>query len=811
MNTQNCVNLDQLVLGAYRWLGRLLSVLIIGLSTVGTTGLGGAVFVAGALATAPAYAGKAICGAKGQNACETKTAKSLGRPPNMFNCPQGSFFDLGTENCWSCPSGYDRTAEPIDGDKACLKKENARKLRATNVAKAGCPGGSFWDPIDGGTCWKCPDGFKRSAAGIKESNACVKVIGFAREELHTATKVSGECPNGSFWDPIYSGTCWSCPAGSFRTASPVQNGDACISYGAMSPAKVVVANKCSGLENQATGAFWDPINGGTCWQCPSGYIRSAAPVNSNQACAADRIVWMPDPYYPPGIFGIDNMDGALADMIRSHPETVEETAREVAKIIGANPDEYVKTTWAQLENAPETNLVLRSLAATQILNILMMSDHRSQNDLIIGHSAAHQYSLLRRHIASEMRQYYDAYTAVCNQRAATMTAVLNYGCKAQDPSEMIMHLLGDGMGTKPGAFPGDGVGLSVVNGVATAVMMQQIMFNPSLSRTIFPFLRTAVKRAIQRMGGEIVQQAVTAVGSGSVAVGGAIASAGMEIAIIAGQQVGDITAQAASVAQAQRDAQKDMPLTELAAWVKTETGYNDVSQYLGLMLAGTQVKGQHLVYQAIKEHNHPTTTQGNQITNRTNVKIVDVSNYNKNTNTNNQTIVGQTAIARDVTNTNNQTIAGQTGIARNVTNTPPPGFEATQKGQFRIAISAGKNLCMGVKGNGNPAQGDTVELADCNSPNALPFSVLARNFMATKNNLCLDTQGHNDYTGAPMTLWKCTGSINSQKWELTPQGQIKSRAVVYLCTEVRGPMKAGSPVVIDACANNPMQIWKPEP
>lgn len=47
----------------------------------------------------------------------------------------------------------------------------------------GCSGGQFWDPIDGGSCYSCPEGFERSWSPVKASDACVtasNMISFAR-------------------------------------------------------------------------------------------------------------------------------------------------------------------------------------------------------------------------------------------------------------------------------------------------------------------------------------------------------------------------------------------------------------------------------------------------------------------------------------------------------------------------------------------------------------------------------------------------------------------------------------------------------
>ena len=65
----------------------------------------------------------------------------------------------------------------------------------------------FYDPIWGGTCWKCPDddgsgAFIRSANKIQDADACWRV---PKEKTSSATRVKNtawawECPGGTFWD-----------------------------------------------------------------------------------------------------------------------------------------------------------------------------------------------------------------------------------------------------------------------------------------------------------------------------------------------------------------------------------------------------------------------------------------------------------------------------------------------------------------------------------------------------------------------------------------------------------------------------------
>lgn len=161
----------------------------------------------------------------GEKACDKPTgvkqllsATFLGKK----ECPAGSFLDKrnGGE-CWSCPKGYGRTAASVDKWNACgmvLKKA----VSATFEGRA-CPQDSFTDPRNGGECWSCPEGFNRTANAVTGKNACVKTIDFL-----PATKITAlTCPAGQIFDFIDGGTCWSCPDTYLRTSFSVKSAKAC--------------------------------------------------------------------------------------------------------------------------------------------------------------------------------------------------------------------------------------------------------------------------------------------------------------------------------------------------------------------------------------------------------------------------------------------------------------------------------------------------------------------------------------------------------------------------------------------------------
>ena len=146
-----------------------------------------------------------------------------------------------------------------------------------NVASAQvCPQG-FLDPRNGGECWECPAGFNRTIFSVTAANACEAALPatFSSAVRHGRA----DCEAGDVTDPRNGGECWRCPPGLVRTWSPVDGPAACGQPGGVfdrkQPATFIKRVGC----NQ--GEFSDI---GWCWTCPSGAVRDVAHIESNRAC-----------------------------------------------------------------------------------------------------------------------------------------------------------------------------------------------------------------------------------------------------------------------------------------------------------------------------------------------------------------------------------------------------------------------------------------------------------------------------------------------------------------------------------------------
>jgi len=133
----------------------------------------------------------------------------------------GSKLDLGTQQCWSCPSARpNRTVFSVDGNSACERPAYRRYAKAIYRGRAGgwlrtsCSRGYFWDP--NGNCYSCPSGMRRTTSSVTSNRACSRWYGASRGSATIHGKAG--CPAGSFRNGL-TNNCYSCPAGSFRNAN----------------------------------------------------------------------------------------------------------------------------------------------------------------------------------------------------------------------------------------------------------------------------------------------------------------------------------------------------------------------------------------------------------------------------------------------------------------------------------------------------------------------------------------------------------------------------------------------------------------
>jgi hypothetical protein len=220
-----------------------------------------------------------VCGGAGQPRCGSKVAtfQSYG----LTECPQGSFFDLLRWSCWTCPAGHNRTVDAVDSATACEISDASVRGEFIAARRAGgqCPPGSFFDSIRGGECWSCPGGYQRTAAHVEWADACIAPQAFSGAQRWNRGLIQNcNTPNSNFFDIYDGGGCWGCPAGYVRTVHHVAQGQACERPRQVAHATLVKKSGCG------PGEIFDLYDNGTCWTCPDQYRRTVFPVYGNQAC-----------------------------------------------------------------------------------------------------------------------------------------------------------------------------------------------------------------------------------------------------------------------------------------------------------------------------------------------------------------------------------------------------------------------------------------------------------------------------------------------------------------------------------------------
>jgi hypothetical protein len=111
--------------------------------------------------------------------CGLLSAINLGTftPKAPHECPSGSFYDsFFGGSCWTCGDWRRTTDATIDSEQACDGKVYVKATRVRGQTFAwDCPTNTFWDIYNGGACYTCPSGYERSAEHIAGDWGCFRV------------------------------------------------------------------------------------------------------------------------------------------------------------------------------------------------------------------------------------------------------------------------------------------------------------------------------------------------------------------------------------------------------------------------------------------------------------------------------------------------------------------------------------------------------------------------------------------------------------------------------------------------------------
>ena len=288
---------------------------------------------------------------------------------NKPACPSGAFVDpQNGGECWTCPAGFIRNASPINSADACWKAISEDLAPATKTGITGCPSGSFADP--NGKCYQCPSGFNRTWDPITSGTACSKSwAGPFASAAFMGTPAS--CASDSFFEAQNGGECWKCPSDYRRTLYPVSASNACAKTLDTQYQKATVKFSCA-TQAQTFGygpAFGDPQNGGECWSCPIQYSRGVMAVSSTSACAISEgtVLWNIPQYPDPGVQKF--LSGILADAFRD--------ARQIDKFLDkrANGNATLKAQlWNKMATQPNNSPEFKAIIFTALLSAARRTD-----------------------------------------------------------------------------------------------------------------------------------------------------------------------------------------------------------------------------------------------------------------------------------------------------------------------------------------------------------------------------------------------------------------------------------------------------
>jgi len=323
----------------------------------------------------------------------TKTGKAVGE------CPRGSFFDIGTWSCFSCPAGYNRTGFAVDTPKACSKQVSAQYKPATRVGShRSCPSGSFRDPRNGGECWSCPAGFGRTWSAVDAWDACGK----AGQTARRAEFISRVCPDGTITD--LNGSCYTCPEGFRRTAAAVTAGNACFRNESLMPAEKTAALTCK------PGEHFDFIDGGTCWSCPEDAVRSVYDVRTDKACEYTTMRWVSAKRTPNGLFALPGAPEIAAQVIKARTGIDAMIAKFISenKLSKAEGEEFATDSWIVINKTPENSPILKAVVFEHIFNAIKNGAKTKADRDLLNYLAVYVQQS-RQFLANEMRDVWESW------------------------------------------------------------------------------------------------------------------------------------------------------------------------------------------------------------------------------------------------------------------------------------------------------------------------------------------------------------------------------------------------------------------
>ncbi|MDF1749250.1 MAG: hypothetical protein P1V34_10295 [Alphaproteobacteria bacterium] len=362
------------------------------------------------------------------------TRKAVGK------CPAGSFFDIGTWSCFKCESGFNRTGFAVDTDMACSKEISPEYKRATKVGKQkSCPSGSFFDGRNGGECWSCPAGFGRTMSSVDSWDACGKIFETAR----SAEFIDRVCAEGTFPDP--NGNCYTCPTGFRRTIAAVTANNACFRNERLQAAEHTASLTCP------AGELFDFVDGGTCWECPTGSVRSLYDVKSNKSCEYTNMRWESEKRTPNGLFGLPGGHEIAAEVILDRTRIDAIITKFIAEnnLNKAKSEEFKTEAWNLIQTEPELSPILKAAVYDHVVDVIKRGP-KTKPEIDLTEYLALYVKYSRQLAASEMKNVWDSWVqgrqALTASRGNNLVNAYDTGVAPPDMKDLVRGVMALGPG-----------------------------------------------------------------------------------------------------------------------------------------------------------------------------------------------------------------------------------------------------------------------------------------------------------------------------------------------------------------------------
>ena len=477
-----------------------------------------------------------------------------------MGCSGDAFAAQGS--CWTCPQGFSRNlAHPVSSARACSRPDTSVQAEYLEAKFVGgrCPDGSFRD-LGRNECWSCPAGFVRTANGLLSANACIESAGplAQRRRSEAAFVQKAACQPGEIADPRNGGECWACPEATGRTTFPVNGPRACQAAGgirfasatqgetrACAPGQIHdLANASNAnVANRIRAQYGNNVPAsvaqslgkgthGTCWSCPVDTKRSWFPVWNDKACRAQAIGIEPAPYAHPGLFGLAGGEQVALALVKERAQ-IESIARAIASETKQAPEAAVRDTWDDIARLPQSSLVLQAAMLSRIQAAAAEPQKASADEARLTASFAAAIQAYRVYMAQTSLDAYTLWSrtdqVMRGQRNANnLISLFDYGVPPPDLEKLSAAGILGGLGAN----------------AAASASMAFVMGSAAIRNIVFPYRNRAIAIGARKAGTELAKKVTEEAGTkiaqriaaeaGAKAAGSALAmlgSAGPQIII----------------------------------------------------------------------------------------------------------------------------------------------------------------------------------------------------------------------------------------------------------------------------------------